>query len=69
MGGSAAAVLNAANEVAVDAFLAGRLAFTGISEVCRSVLERIGSGTVRCMQDVFEADSAARRQAVALIPG
>ena len=68
-GGSAAAVLNAANEVAVEAFLAGRLAFTGISEVCRTVLERIGSDTVRCMQDVFEADRAARRQAAALIPG
>jgi len=66
-GGNAATVLNAANEVAVDAFLAHRLPFTGIANVCRSVLERIAASAVCCLQDVFEADRAAREQANALI--
>ncbi len=62
-GGSAAAVLNAANEVAVEAFLERRLGFTGIADVCRRVLEHFGAGAVCCLQDVFEADRAARELA------
>src|SRR3972149_7048205 len=44
-GGTAPAVLNAANEVAVDAFLAGRLRFTGIAPVIEETLARIAGGS------------------------
>jgi 1-deoxy-D-xylulose-5-phosphate reductoisomerase len=66
-GGTAPAVLNAANEVAVQAFLDRRLNFTGIAAVIDKVLQRLGSSSVKALEDVFAADAAARRLAVALI--
>jgi 1-deoxy-D-xylulose-5-phosphate reductoisomerase len=66
-GGTAPAVLNAANEVAVQAFLDRRLNFTGIATVIDKVLQRLGSSSVKALEDVFAADAAARRLAVALI--
>jgi 1-deoxy-D-xylulose-5-phosphate reductoisomerase len=66
-GGTAPAVLNAANEVAVQAFLDRRLNFTGIATVIDKVLQRLGSSSVKTLEDVFAADAAARRLAVALI--
>jgi 1-deoxy-D-xylulose-5-phosphate reductoisomerase len=66
-GGTAPAVLNAANEVAVQAFLDRRLYFTGIATVIDKVLQRLGSSSVKALEDVFAADAAARRLAVALI--
>ena len=45
-GGSASVVLNAANEVAVAAFLEGSLSFTGIANVVERVLERMGNSSV-----------------------
>jgi 1-deoxy-D-xylulose-5-phosphate reductoisomerase len=66
-GGTAPAVLNAANEVAVQAFLDRRLNFTGIATVIDKVLQRLGSSSVKALEDVFAADAAARRVAVALI--
>src|SRR5919206_51957 len=45
-GGTAPCLLNAANEVAVHAFLAGRLSFTGIAAVIERVLERIPAAPV-----------------------
>ncbi len=66
-GGSAPAVLNAANEVAVQAFLDGRLNFTGIATVIDKVLQRQGSSPVKVLGDVLDADSSARRLAAALI--
>jgi 1-deoxy-D-xylulose-5-phosphate reductoisomerase len=69
-GGTAPAVLNAANEVAVQAFLDGRLNFTGIATVIDKVLQRLESSPVKALGDVLDADAAARRLAVALIePG
>ena len=69
-GGTAPALLNAANEVAVQAFLDRRLNFTGIATVIDKVLQRLGSSSVKALEDVFAADAAARRLAVALIePG
>jgi 1-deoxy-D-xylulose-5-phosphate reductoisomerase len=69
-GGTAPAVLNAANEVAVQAFLDRRLNFTGISAVIDKVLQRLDSSPVKALGDVLAADAAARRLAVALIePG
>jgi 1-deoxy-D-xylulose-5-phosphate reductoisomerase len=66
-GGTAPAVLNAANEVAVQAFLDRRLNFTGIATVIDKVLQRLGSSSVKALEDVFAADAAARSLAVALI--
>jgi 1-deoxy-D-xylulose-5-phosphate reductoisomerase len=66
-GGTAPAVLNAANEVAVQAFLDRRLNFTGITTVIDKVLQRLDSTPVKALSDVLDADAAARRLAVAAI--
>jgi 1-deoxy-D-xylulose-5-phosphate reductoisomerase len=66
-GGTAPALLNAANEVAVQAFLDGRLNFTGIATVIDKVLQRLASCPVKVLGDVLDADAAARRLASALI--
>jgi 1-deoxy-D-xylulose-5-phosphate reductoisomerase len=66
-GGTAPAVLNAANEIAVQAFLDERLNFTGIATVIDKVLQRLDSSPVKALGDVLEADAAARRMATALI--
>jgi 1-deoxy-D-xylulose-5-phosphate reductoisomerase len=66
-GGTAPTVLNAANEVAVQAFLDRRLNFVGISTVIDKVLQRINSSPVKTLGDVLEADAAARRLAISLI--
>jgi 1-deoxy-D-xylulose-5-phosphate reductoisomerase len=66
-GGTAPTVLNAANEVAVQAFLDRRLNFVGISTVIDKVLQRLESSPVKVLGDVLDADAAARRMAVALI--
>jgi 1-deoxy-D-xylulose-5-phosphate reductoisomerase len=66
-GGTAPAVLNAANEVAVQAFLDRRLNFTAIAAVIDKVLQRLDSSPVKALGDVLDADAAARRLAIALI--
>ena len=66
-GGTAPAVLNAANEVAVQAFLERRLNFTAIAAVIDKVLQRLASSPVRALGDVLDADAAARRLGLALI--
>lgn len=62
-GGSTPAILNAANEVAVASFLAGRLPFTRIATLVEEVLERVPGSAVRNLDDVIGADAAARRVA------
>ena len=64
-GGTAPAVLNAANEVAVAEFLAGRIAFPRIWEIVADVLER-GSGSRGDLDAVLEADREARERAATL---
>ena len=68
-GGTAPCVLNAADEVAVEAFLGGRIPFTGIPEVIDRTLEAIPGGPVRHFEDLFDVDSAAREHARGLIEG
>jgi len=63
-GGTAPAVLNAADEVAVESFLAGRIGFTAIREVVASVLDRHESSEPRDVSDVEAADAEARVRAV-----
>jgi len=62
-GGSAPIVLNAANEVAVSKFLAGRLAFVRIAELVEEVLSSLPVVGVRTLEDVLGADAQARRAA------
>ena len=59
-GGAAPCVLNAANEVAVEAFLAGSIGFTEIAAVVEGVLDRAGDGTAGSLEAVLEADARAR---------
>jgi 1-deoxy-D-xylulose-5-phosphate reductoisomerase len=62
-GGTATCVLNAANEVAVHAFLSGRLDFMGIPAVIESALERLPAARVHSFDTLYEADAEARRVA------
>ncbi len=68
-GGTAPAVLNGADEVAVGAFLDGRLPFTGIAEVITRCLEEVPTGPAEHFERLFEADAAARDRARGLIEG
>jgi 1-deoxy-D-xylulose-5-phosphate reductoisomerase len=65
-GGTAPCVLNAANEVAVHAFLSGELAFTGIARVIESTLSELPARPVRHFSDLYEADAQAREVARAV---
>jgi 1-deoxy-D-xylulose-5-phosphate reductoisomerase len=64
-GGNAGAVLNAANEVAVAAFLAGTLPFNRISSVVAATLERVPHVADPDLDQVLAADRAARTEAAA----
>jgi len=68
-GGVAPAVFNAANEEAVSAFLARRIRYPEIYEVVAGVLGAVDSRPLRCMEDVMEADHAAREVAAEVIEG
>ena len=59
-GGTAGAIFNAANEVAVEAFLAGRIPFTRITTLVATALQQLPAATVTDMQSVLDADCAAR---------
>jgi len=59
-GGTAPAVLNASNEIAVGAFLDGKIRFTGIARVIESCLSSIGVREAATLDDVLEADREAR---------
>lgn len=62
-GGTAPAMLNAANEVAVEAFLGRRIRFTEIASIIADVLEQEAVGAAGCLDDVLMADQQARRLA------
>ena len=67
-GGSAPAVLNAANEIAVEAFLSGRIPYLGIVETDARVLARHKVVAVPSVAAALEADAWARREATSLLP-
>ncbi len=67
VGGTAPCTLNAANEVAVHAFLAGQLAFLDIAAVIEETLEREPSRAVHSFDALGEADARARRVAGVLV--
>jgi 1-deoxy-D-xylulose-5-phosphate reductoisomerase len=62
-GGTAPCVLNAANEVAVHAFLEGSLRFLEIPSVIEQTLSQLGSEPVRAFESLYESDREARRVA------
>ena len=62
-GGTAPCVLNAADEVAVAAFLAGRIPFTGIEAVIERVLGEMPAQPVTHFDDLFATDTEARERA------
>ncbi|WP_157217239.1 1-deoxy-D-xylulose-5-phosphate reductoisomerase [Flavisphingomonas formosensis] len=62
-GGARPAVLNAANEVAVAAFLGKRVAFLDIAAIVADVLDRFDPPPPATLDDVFEIDAGARREA------
>jgi 1-deoxy-D-xylulose-5-phosphate reductoisomerase len=66
-GGTAPCVLNAANEVAVHAFLDERLDFLGIPAVIEATLERLPPAPVRAFESLYEADREARAVAAELV--
>jgi len=59
-GGTTPALLNAANEVAVAAFLDRRIAFLDIPRLIEAVLGKVARAEVHVLQDVLDADAAAR---------
>ena len=61
-GGNAPAVLNAANEVAVAAFLAGRIGFTQIAELVEEAIADSDRHDLRSIDDVLAVDSETRRK-------
>ena len=65
-GGTAQAIFNAANEIAVEAFLAGALPFSRITDVIEATLDAIPSRPVGALEDVLEADRLARGAARAV---
>jgi 1-deoxy-D-xylulose-5-phosphate reductoisomerase len=67
MGSTAPAWLSAANEVAVEAFLAGRVRWPHIAEICDAVLQRYEVGPDVTVDDVIAADARARLVAATVI--
>lgn len=66
-GGTAPCVLNAANEIAVAAFLSERIAFSRIAEVVAATLEAVPSRAPQHFEELFEADRLAREGAVVAV--
>lgn len=68
-GGTAPAVLNAANEVAVQSFLDRRLAFTDIPAVIEETLGAVAAGDADSLEQVYDADRTAREFAARVVAG
>jgi 1-deoxy-D-xylulose-5-phosphate reductoisomerase len=68
-GGGSPTVLNAANEVAVNAFLEGRIGFLDIAATVEHTLEQTPATQLDSLEDVYNLDSTAREMAAELITG
>jgi 1-deoxy-D-xylulose-5-phosphate reductoisomerase len=68
LGGLAGCALNAANEVAVEAFLAGRLPFTAIPALVEDALERFGTGPAPDLATILATDAAVREHTSQRLP-
>ena len=67
-GGAACTILNGANEAAVAAFLAEEIPFGGITRLVEGALEKLGPMPADSLNDIFHADSEARRVVQELLP-
>ncbi len=68
-GGGAATILNAANEVAVEAFLGRRIGFLSIAGIVEAVLDRMGAPPAGSLDEVMALDQMGRRYAAELVSG
>lgn len=68
-GGTAPAVLNAANEVAVEAFLQGRLGFTGIPRLIEQVMGQMPVQSAETLEAILSQDQEARERAGSVLSG
>ncbi len=68
-GGTAPCVLNAADEVAVAAFLDGQIPFTGIAAVIERVLEEMPARPITHFDDLFATDAEARERSESQVRG
>jgi len=66
-GGTSCAIMNAANEVAVEAFLKGNIGFLAIPDIIEAALSRVTSRTASSIETVIEADLHARQVAQELV--
>ena len=66
-GGSAPCILNAANEVAVAAFIAGQAGFLDIDAIVAETLAMVPHGPMSSLEDVLAVDAEARSVAAALV--
>ena len=66
-GGTVPAVMNGANEVAVAAFLNGKIGFLQIAELVEKTMDNVSFKEITCLSDVLEADAAARENVHKLI--
>ncbi|OUI96518.1 1-deoxy-D-xylulose 5-phosphate reductoisomerase [Acetobacter indonesiensis] len=67
-GGAASAILSAANEVAVEAFLNKQIGFLDIARVVERVMTKLGAPSADTLDAVLHWDAEARREALALTP-
>lgn len=67
-GGLAGTILNAADEVAVEAFLAGRLPFLSIADVAADALDRFEAGAAPDLEEILETDRRVREHAASRLP-
>ena len=68
-GGSAPCILNAANEVAVAAFIAGQASFLDIAAIVADTLAAVAPAPVTTIDDVLAVDAMARRVATGIVEG
>ncbi|WP_392566280.1 1-deoxy-D-xylulose-5-phosphate reductoisomerase [Utexia brackfieldae] len=66
-GQSATTILNAANEIAVEAFLNGQVGFMDIAEIVENALNSLSPSAPRCVEEVLDIDAAAREKTVDII--
>ena len=66
-GGILPAVMNSANEIAVEAFLAGKITFLQIAETVAKTMDIVIDGDENCLEDILEADTLARKEAARII--
>lgn len=66
-GGAAPTFLNAANEIAVEAFLSGEIGFLAIARIVEATLDELGAPPLETIEQVIDLDTTARRAARALV--